>query len=113
MCSKKAYQLGIKEIVYIDPYPGIANEYTLATGNNSPKLILFRGAIGKSYHKLYTPIMPFKDELETLLDLKKNPDKRDIKIKDLEQENSRLTDEVARLNEEIKNGGQKTSSAQH
>ncbi|MBC6947850.1 hypothetical protein FBQ99_20325 [Chloroflexi bacterium CFX2] len=111
LCSKKAYQLGITEIVYIDPYPGIANDHTLATGNNSPKLTLFRGAIGKSYHKLYTPIMPFKDELETLLDLKKNPDKKDNKINYLEQENSRLKDKVTRLEGIIKNKRQKTSSA--
>lgn len=111
MCSKKAYQLGIKEIVYIDPYPGIANEHTLATGDNPPTLTLFRGAIGKSYHKLYTPIMPFKDELETLLDLKRNQNKKVTKIKDLESENSRLKDEVARLNEVIKNSEKKKSSA--
>lgn len=111
LCSKKAYQLGITEIVYIDPYPGIANNHTLATGDNPPILTLFRGAIGKSYHKLYTPIMPFKDELETLLNMKKNQNKKIEQIKDLESENSRLKDEVARLNEEIKNGGQKKPSA--
>lgn len=110
LCSKKACQLGITEIVYIDPYPGIANNHTLATGDNPPILTLFRGAIGKSYHKLYTPIMPFKDELETLLNMKKNQNKKIAQIKDLESENSRLKDEVARLNEEIQNDRQKKSS---
>jgi len=30
LCAKKAYQLGIEEIIYIDPYPGIAMEHILA-----------------------------------------------------------------------------------
>ncbi|GAA0329234.1 anti-phage dCTP deaminase [Morganella psychrotolerans] len=63
LCAKKAYQLGIKEIVFIDPYPGIAKEHILESGENPPKLTQFRGAIGRAYHKLYEPIMPYKDEL--------------------------------------------------
>ena len=50
LCSKKAYQLGIKEIYYIDPYPGIAQEHILKFGrNNNPQMILFYGAIGNAY----------------------------------------------------------------
>lgn len=63
LCGKKAYQLGITNIYYIDPYPGISMTHVLASGTKKPTLILFSGAIGKAFHKLYTPIMSFKDEL--------------------------------------------------
>jgi deoxycytidylate deaminase len=63
LCAKKAYQLGIKEIVFIDPYPGIAKEHILSIGSNPPKLVQFRGAVGKGYHQLYEPTLPYKDEL--------------------------------------------------
>ncbi|WP_085297360.1 anti-phage dCTP deaminase [Cognaticolwellia mytili] len=66
LCAKKAYQLGIKEIVYIDPYPGLAIEHIISIGVNPPKLIQFRGAVGKAYHQLYEPLMPYKDELDYL-----------------------------------------------
>ena len=66
LCSKKAYQLGIKEIYFIDPYPGIATIHTLMGGSNNPNLILFTGAIGRAFHNLYTPKIPYKDELSTL-----------------------------------------------
>lgn len=66
LCSKKAYQLGIKKIIYIDPYPGIAIQHILKCGSNMPELELFSGAIGGSYHKLYEPIIPFKDELKLI-----------------------------------------------
>ena len=97
LCSKKAYQLGIQKIFYIDPYPGIANEHTLSIGENSPSLTLFRGVIGESYHKLYSPIMPYKDELETLLNFPKLGNRKDSKIKELESKNSKLKEEVIRL----------------
>jgi len=66
LCAKKAYQLGIKEIVYIDPYPGLAIDHIISIGVNPPKLIQFRGAVGKAYHQLYEPLMPYKDELSYL-----------------------------------------------
>ncbi len=66
LCAKKAYQLGIKEVIFIDPYPGIAIEHILNVGINPPKLIQFRGVIGKAYQQLYEPLMPYKDELEFL-----------------------------------------------
>jgi deoxycytidylate deaminase/dephospho-CoA kinase len=66
LCSKKAYQLGIKEIYYIDPYPGIALNHILRSGTKNPSLILFYGAIGRAFHKLYSPIVPYKDELNAL-----------------------------------------------
>ncbi|MFZ1765093.1 MAG: hypothetical protein WAT68_00250, partial [Candidatus Nitrotoga sp.] len=66
LCSKKAYQLGIEKIYFIDPYPGISNDHILKSGNSNPELILFGGAIGSAYHKVYQPIMPYKDELKVV-----------------------------------------------
>ena len=65
LCSKKAYQLGIEEIYYIDPYPGISKSHILTFGRKgNPKMILFQGAIGNAYISLYAPRMPYKDEME-------------------------------------------------
>lgn len=66
LCAKKAYQLGIEDIIYIDPYPGIAIDHILSIGNNKPNLIQFRGAVGKGYHQLYEPTISYKDELNYL-----------------------------------------------
>lgn len=67
LCSKKAYQLGISRIYYIDPYPGIAVNHILRGGLNNPEMHLFSGAIGKAFHRLYMPIAPYKDELSALI----------------------------------------------
>lgn len=67
LCAKKAYQLGIKEIVFIDPYPGIAKDHILEIGENPPTLLQFFGAVGKGYHQLYEPVLPYKDELEYMI----------------------------------------------
>lgn len=65
LCSKKAYQLGIKEIYYIDPYPGISKSHILTFGKKeNPEMIFFQGAIGNAYISLYAPRMPYKDEIE-------------------------------------------------
>ncbi|MGV6488242.1 hypothetical protein [Stenotrophomonas bentonitica] len=63
LCSKKAYQLGMTEVVYVDPYPGISSDHVLAYGDSRPELRLFSGAVGHSYHKLYEAVLPTKDEL--------------------------------------------------
>lgn len=64
LCAKKAFQLGIKEIYYIDPYPGISVQHILSFGTkHGPKMFLFYGAIGDAFVKLFTPRMPLKDEL--------------------------------------------------
>lgn len=63
LCSKKAYQLGIKKIYYIDPYPGIAISNILKSGENRPILNLFHGALGRAFHNFYTPRMAYKDEI--------------------------------------------------
>lgn len=70
LCSKKAYQLGIKKIFYIDPYPGISIDQILEGGNSQPVLIPFLGAIGSTYHELYEPFMSYKDEIAMTLELK-------------------------------------------
>ena len=63
LCSKKLYQLGIRKIVYIDPYPGIAREHIISNGFRRPRLQLFKGVYGATYCKLYQPFMAYKDEL--------------------------------------------------
>ncbi|MDR8402326.1 hypothetical protein NE850_39115 [Paraburkholderia sp. USG1] len=72
LCAKKAYQLGIRKIFYIDPYPGIAISHVLGSGTMKPDLQLFEGAIGSAYHDLYQPVMPYKDELPRLIDAAKD-----------------------------------------
>lgn len=71
LCSKKAYQLGITKIFFIDPYPGIAVDQILRGGQKSfqPKLVPFSGAIGNAYHELYEPFMSYKDELSMTLEI--------------------------------------------
>lgn len=68
LCSKKAYQLNIKRIYYIEPYPGIAGDHILNSGSEDkrPHLKLFHGAIGWAYHQLYQPFVPYKDELSLI-----------------------------------------------
>lgn len=63
LCSKKAYQIGIRDIVYLDPYTDIAPDLILSCGFDVPNLRPFRGAIGSTFYKLYQPFMPYKDEL--------------------------------------------------
>lgn len=74
LCSKKAYQLGIKNIYYIDPYPGIAESHILSCGKSRPKLKLFEGAIGRAYQQFFAPIMPNKDIVDLLVGIQL-PDK--------------------------------------
>ena len=74
LCAKKAYQLGIKDIYYIDIYPGISKEHILACGKDEfrPKMNYFEGAIGRAYLQLYQPIIPYKDEVYDILDNQKD-----------------------------------------
>lgn len=67
LCAKKAYQLGITTVYYIDPYPGIAMSHILKGGSQNPSLQLFSGAIGRAFHKLYSPVVAYKDELNALV----------------------------------------------
>ena len=83
LCAKKAYQLGITTIYFIDPYPGISRNHILKSNEDKdPKMILFSGAVGRTYHKLYEPFMSQKDELTLLTNFKiESPQK--IKVKQL------------------------------
>lgn len=87
LCSKKAFQLGIKKVFYIDPYPGIAMDHILSSGieKNNPEMVLFNGAIGRAYHQVYQPFLPYKDELKLILDLK-FPDNTELQKIKLENE---------------------------
>ena len=70
LCSKKAFQLGIKHIYYIDPYPDIANSHILSFGKDKskcPQCHLFYGAIGKAYTYLFTQRIAIKDELDCVI----------------------------------------------
>lgn len=67
LCSKKLYQIGVRKIVYIDPYPGIARQHIISSGFKQPDLKVFEGAIGPTYFKLYQPFMPYKDEVSILM----------------------------------------------
>jgi len=65
LCSKKAFQLGIKNIFYIDLYPGISQQHILQGGmksSSNPNVYQFQGVIGRGYQKLYEPFMTIKDE---------------------------------------------------
>ncbi|HNP66681.1 MAG TPA: hypothetical protein PKH16_02150 [Aequorivita sp.] len=70
LCAKKAYQLGIRTIYFIDPYPGISSDQILNGGTEKPTMIPFSGAIGNVYHKLYDSFMAYKDEVSMTLDIK-------------------------------------------
>ena len=72
LCSKKLYQIGVRKIVYIDPYPGIARKQIIAAGFKRPQLKLFQGAYGATYFKLYQPFMSYKDELSIRIQHKNN-----------------------------------------
>ncbi|GGB68556.1 hypothetical protein GCM10011607_31470 [Shewanella inventionis] len=47
-------------------YPGFARDHIIAIGDNPPEVIQFVGAVGNAYHRLYTPLMSYKDELQLL-----------------------------------------------
>lgn len=85
LCSKKAFQLGIKNIFYIDPYPGIATKHILTNSKkiqDRPNLFMFQGAVGKAFHKLYDPFMSRKDELAILANIKPSENKQ-LKINNI------------------------------
>lgn len=105
LCSKKAYQLGIKVIYYVDPYPGISNEQILEVGSKKPEVRLFNGAIGNAYHWLYEPLMAYKDELGLLLDndIEDLTKKQKRKISEQDSLILKLTEENERLKKLIDN----------
>ena len=69
LCSKKAMQLGIEKVYYIDPYPGIAEPHILTYNSHfKMSLVAFSGAVSKAYNKLYEPFMAYKDEVYIMLE---------------------------------------------
>lgn len=65
-CTIIANEYNIKKIYYIETYPGIAQSHVNSSGpkEGRAEFILYKGAIGVAYTKLYSPILPIKDELE-------------------------------------------------
>lgn len=74
LCAKKAYQLGIKKVYYIDLYPDITLGHIFQSGmiDKRPQTEMFKGAIGRAYINLYNPIIPLKDEMEALTGVSKH-----------------------------------------
>lgn len=68
LCAKKAKEARISKIYYIEQYPGISYTHIIASGDkkNRAEYELFVGAVGAAYVKLYTPLIPYKDELAAL-----------------------------------------------
>lgn len=66
LCAKKICQMGIKEVFYMDPYPDISEAHIFGYGTTQIKMTLFTGAVGLAFHKLYTPLLPMKDEIRAL-----------------------------------------------
>lgn len=97
LCAKKAYQLGIEVIYYIDPYPGISNTHILNAGTKPIEVRLFNGAIGNAYHWLYDPVMAYKEELTLLLGLEITD-----RTSELETIVEKKQQEIDRLNAVIK-----------
>ncbi len=62
LCAKKACHKGIERIYYLGTYPDIADEHILKGGGRELVATVFRGATGGAYSKLYTSLIPHKDE---------------------------------------------------
>lgn len=65
LCAKRAKEAGISIIYYIEQYPGISRDHIISIGpkETRAKYVPFVGAVGLAYTKLYTPLIPYKDEL--------------------------------------------------
>lgn len=93
LCAKKAYQLGIREIYYIDSYPGISKQHILECGNNQPRMILFSGAVGRAYINLYNPFVPQKDEIKSLTGVNvKNTNEPKLQTEEIKQTKKEAND---------------------
>lgn len=68
LCAKKAKDAKISKIYYIEQYPGISLSHIIRSGSDKTWAAyeLFVGAVGSAYVKLYTPVIPYKDELAIL-----------------------------------------------
>jgi len=105
LCAKKAYQLGISKIYYLDPYPGIAGSHVLDTGSSRPDVVPFVGALNRGYQQLFEPIMPHKEAIKALVSLDIPNIKSDLKrkIQELESRCKHLTEENEALKGTISN----------
>lgn len=68
LCAKKAKEAGIKRIYYIERYKGISHDHIIDEGplDKRAEYEFFVGALGCAYVKLYTPVVPYKDELSAV-----------------------------------------------
>lgn len=68
LCAKRAKDAKISKIYYIEQYPGISRPHITNLGPEitRAKYVPFVGAVGLAYTKLYTPLIPYKDELAAL-----------------------------------------------
>ncbi|WP_130471948.1 deoxycytidylate deaminase [Candidatus Magnetaquicoccus inordinatus] len=64
LCAKKAYQLGISRIVYIEDYTDDAVNQTLISGARDICNEKFVGIVGSAYFRLFAPLFPEKDLIE-------------------------------------------------
>lgn len=111
LCSKKAQYMKIKTIYYIQLYAGLSHKHILSCGavEERPNFVLFTGAIGETYMKLYKPAISHKDENELWLGAKMDKDlycnlilKR--KSQPVKCEENKLSDKEEKIN-----GREKTS----
>lgn len=63
LCAKKAYHMGIRRVVYIEEYPGIATQQTLLSGDRNIAIDRFHGITGSAYFRLFSPLLYEKDSL--------------------------------------------------
>lgn len=65
LCAKKAKEANISKIYFIEQYPGISHTHVIDAGPREKRAEYeyFVGAVGLAYVKLYTPLIPYKDEL--------------------------------------------------
>jgi len=61
LCAKKAYQLEVERIVFIEQYPDLAHQQTIQSGSRKIKFDQFEGVSGNAFFRLYAPLMPEKD----------------------------------------------------
>ena len=98
LCAKKAYQLGISKIFYIDIYPGISFSHIIQAGERKIDLIQFKGAIVRAYESLYNPIFPLKDEIEYLtgVSIKKEKNSSEVPKQETEHKVTAINKEEAK-----------------
>lgn len=64
LCAKKAYQLGVLRIVFVEEYPDLAYQQTIRSGTKEIDFVHFEGVVGAAFFKLFAPTMPEKDLIE-------------------------------------------------